>query len=57
MYGNMLPEFNKMRSEAGLEPLRSPKCYFSNPTPNILIMENLKAKNYVMRKSIEDGKD
>ncbi len=56
MYDDLLPAFNELRAEVGLEPLKSPKCYYASPDPNVIIMENLKLKDFVMRKSIEDGK-
>ncbi len=55
MYNDILPAYNELREEVGLKPLRSPKCYFGNPDPNVIIMENLKLKDFVMRKSVEDG--
>ncbi len=55
IYNDMIPSLNKARRDKGLEPLKAPKCFYASSKPDVLIMENLKIRDFVMRKSIEDG--
>ena len=42
----LIPEMQKVRAERNLKPLAFPKCYYSSPEDAILVLENVKSKNY-----------
>ncbi len=56
MYHDIVPLLNEAREAKGLEPLKLPRCYLASVDPDILIMENLKVQDFVMRKSIDEGR-
>ncbi len=56
MYSEILPKIAEFRKEKGLRPIQSPKCFFARSNPGILVMENLKKKDFALTKSLEDGK-
>ena len=50
-YDVILPKLQIERSKRGLEKLPIPKCFFANPDPGAVIMNNLKDDGFEMLKN------
>ncbi len=55
MYAMILPKVQKAREEHNLKAIKLPKCYYADPDPGKLVMENLKDNEFQMIKSKENG--
>ncbi len=52
VYGELMKCYQDLRTNAGLDPLRVPKCFLADNNAGIIVMENLKTQNYVMLNKI-----
>ena len=46
VYTWLIPEIQKLRTEKNLKLLAFPKCFYSSPEDGILILENVKCRNF-----------
>ena len=44
----LVPELQKLRSKLNLKPLAFPKCFYASAEQSLLILENMKAQDYVV---------
>ena len=47
-YTYIIPKLQEIRTQKSLKPLAFAKCFYSSAKDELLILENLKAKNFVV---------
>jgi hypothetical protein len=45
-YTLLIPSFQKLRDEKHLKPLAFPKCFYASVADSLLLLENMKRKNF-----------
>ena len=47
-YTYLIPKLQEIRSQKSLKPLAFAKCFYGSAKDELLILENMKAQNYVV---------
>ncbi len=57
IYGELMADYQRLRTKANLNPLPVPTCYLADNDNGVIIMENLKARDFtMMNKLAGEGK-
>lgn len=58
VYKEIFPEFQRLRKDLGLQPLKVPRCFYADQESLTIIMEDLKDKDFeLIEKTCEVAKD